>query len=378
MGMNFERRFFGLQNAMSAEGLDVVAYGAGPHLQYLTGLELDWRGDTGEGDDITTVFVPASGPAVLVLADRWSDRADSTWVNDVRIIECPAEGRDMLIDLLNGLAADPAAIAMGPRVVDELKRSSSRAELRDAGPLMDRLRMVKDASEIERLRAAADLAGQALEATIPRIAEGVLQREIQDELAYQGKRLGADGVSFSPAALFIAAGSEPAGDPFTWPAGKGLVAGTTIAFDFGFVKDGYCSDFGRSLYFGTPGREVREGYAALHEAMLKAAGMMRAGITAVRELFPTVERVLDDLGFGDYLRARLPDGMLGHYIGIEVHEYPWLIPACEETLEADTVMALEPKLWHDGEYYLRVEDVVLVGEAGAEILTRFDRDMFQL
>ena len=54
------------------------------------------------------------------------------------------------------------------------------------------------------------------------------------------------------------------------------------------------------------------------------------------------------------------------------------VPACKETLEADTVMALEPKLWHDGEYYLRVEDIVLVGQDGAEILTSFDREVFEL
>lgn len=367
---------------MAAAALDVVVYGAGPHLQYLTGLELDWRAGSGQDDHISAVFVPAGGPAVLVLADRWADSVDRTWIDDVRIADQHADGRAVAADVLGGFGETPAAVAAGPRVAtgvgDELKRAAGAAELPDAAPLMDRLRMIKDADEIERLRGAADLAGRALAATIPSIVEGVLQREIQAELAYQGKQLGAAGVSFSPAALFIAAGAEPMGDPFTWPADEGLVAGTTIAFDFGFVKDGYCSDFGRSLYFGTPGREVREGYAALHRAVLETVGLMRAGGMAVRELFPAVERVLDSLGYGDYLRARLPDGMLGHYIGIEVHEYPWLVPACEEALEADAVMALEPKLWHDGEYYLRVEDIVLVGEAGTEVLTGFDRELFEL
>jgi len=380
--MNFERRLNGLQRAMAAAGLDVVVYGTGPHLQYLTGLELDWRGPSDTSDDVSAIFVPAGGQAVLVLAERWSGRVDQTWIGNLRIVDGHADGGALAADVLGGFGGKTAAIAAGPRVAssvdDELKRSAGAAELRAAGPLLDRLRMIKDAEEVERLRAAADLAGRALAATVPRIVEGVLQREVQDELAYQGTLLGAAGVSFLPAALFIAAGAKPAGDPFTWPADEGLVAGTTIAFDFGFVKDGYCSDFGRSLYFGTPGREVRQGYAALHEAVLETVGLMSAGSMAIRELFPTVERVLDSLGYGDYLRARLGDGMLGHYIGIEVHEYPWLVPACEETLEADTVMALEPKLWHDGEYYLRVEDIVLVSETDAEILTSFDRDAFQL
>jgi len=367
---------------MARQDVDLAVYGAGPHLQYLTGLELDWRRAREGGEDGSAIFVPASGPPVLVLAERWSDCADRTWIDDVRSLAAHADDGVLAADVLGALGVERGVVAAGPRLATglgaELKRAARGGEIRDAAGLMDRVRMIKDDGEIERLRGAADMAGRALEATIPCIVEGVLQREVQAELAYQGTLLGASGVSFSPAALFIEAGAAPTGDPFTWPADKGLVAGTTIAFDFGFVKDGYCSDFGRSLYFGRPGREVRQGYAALHRAVLETVGLMRAGSMAIRELFPTVERVLDALGYGEYLRARLPDGMLGHYIGIEVHEYPWLVPACEETLEADTVMALEPKLWHDGEYYLRVEDIVLVGETGAEILTSFDRDVFEL
>ena len=84
------------------------------------------------------------------------------------------------------------------------------------------------------------------------------------------------------------------------------------------------------------------------------------------------------LGYGDYLRARLPTGILGHSIGIEVHEHPWIGPDCGEVLRTGMVLALEPKLWRAGEYYLRVEDVVLVGAQGSEFLTEFDRTLFQL
>ena len=96
------------------------------------------------------------------------------------------------------------------------------------------------------------------------------------------------------------------------------------------------------------------------------------------DLLPAVERRLDALGYGDRLRARLGGGVLGHGIGIEVHEHPWINPACTDPLAANMVFALEPKLWRPGEYYLRVEDVVLVGETRTEFLTRFDRDLFQL
>ena len=105
---------------------------------------------------------------------------------------------------------------------------------------------------------------------------------------------------------------------------------------------------------------------------------MYDGSMRVCDLYPTLERVLDRLGYGDYLRARLKTRTLGHQIGVEVHEPPWLSPAYEEPLHANMVMALEPKVWHAGEYYLRVEDIVLVGKRKSEFLTNFDRELFQL
>jgi Xaa-Pro aminopeptidase len=149
-------------------------------------------------------------------------------------------------------------------------------------------------------------------------------------------------------------------------------------FDFGFVKDGYCSDFGRSFYFGDAPQEVRKGYEALHQGIVETVDRMHEGSMRICDLFPAVEATLDSLGYGEYLRARLPDGVLGHFIGIEVHEYPWVNPACDQPLRANMVMALEPKVWRAGEYYLRVEDVVLVGRDGTEFLTSFDRELFQL
>jgi len=238
--------------------------------------------------------------------------------------------------------------------------------------------MIKNPEEIERLRAVARLTDKALEQVIPLIREGVTQPELEAEVAAQGKRLGASGVSFAPAAKFTLSGSKPALDPFTYPKDRGLVAGTSIAFDMGFVLDGACSDHGRSFYFGEAPKGVRRGYEALHEAMLEVVDAMWDGSMRGCDLFPAFERVLDRLGYGDRLRARLPDGFIGHGIGADVHESPMLTPQCTEPIRAGMVLALEPKLWLPGEYYLRVEDMVLVGETRSEVLTAFSREVFEI
>lgn len=104
---------------------------------------------------------------------------------------------------------------------------------------------------------------------------------------------------------------------------------------------------------------------------------MKPGLK-IGEMFNIIEAFLDGRGFGDRLRARLPHGNLGHHIGVDLHEKPWLRPGCDVVLQPGMVMCLEPKLWLPGEYYIRVEDMVLITEEGAESLTVFDRRLFEL
>lgn len=112
--------------------------------------------------------------------------------------------------------------------------------------------------------------------------------------------------------------------------------------------------------------------------MVETVDKMQDGSMGVCDVFPTIERSLDKSGYGKYLRARLPMKSVGHNIGVEVHEPPWLDPNYDQFLQSNMVVAVEPKLWHAGEYYLRVEDIVLIGKRKAEFLTNFDRDLFQI
>jgi len=89
----------------------------------------------------------------------------------------------------------------------------------------------------------------------------------------------------------------------------------------------------------------------------------------VCDVFPSIEKELDRYSYGNYQRARLPTKSVGHNIGVEVHEPPWLNPENELVLQSNMVLAVEPKLWHAGEYYLRVEDIVLIKPSFSLTLT---------
>lgn len=380
--MNFERRLRGLQKKMLKEDIDLVVCGSCQNFQYLTGLLVNWRRWVDLSCSIVNVFVPRKGEPVLTLDEDSSEQAQHTWIKDCRILAKKENYQDMLRRVFSEFDLKGGNVGLGNHVwgstITQIATLLKNPRFLRADGLMDNLRMIKDGEEIERLRKAATITDQVMEKVVPKIEKGVTQKELELEVELEGRRLGASDVSFPLTAGFVNSGSEVSRSPFTYPREKGLVAGTSVAFDIGFVVDGYCSDFGRSFHFGSASAEVKKGYEALQQSVIETVEKMRNGCIRACDVFPALEKVLDRLGYGDYLRARLSTKNLGHNIGVEVHEPPWLSPEYEEVLRENMVIALEPKLWHAGEYYLRVEDIVLIGPKKTEFLTNFDRSLFQL
>lgn len=380
--MNFERRLKGLQEKMLKTDIDLVVYGSCQNFQYLTGLLVNWRRWVDLGCSIVNVFVPKKGEPILTLDEDSSEQARHTWIKDCRTLAKKENYQDMLRRVISDFDLEGRNIGLGNHVwgstITQIATLLKNPRFLRADGLMDDLRMIKDVEEIDRLRKSATLTDQVMEKVVPKIEEGVTQKELELEVELEGRRLGASDVSFPPTAAFVKSGSEVSPSPFTYPREKGLAQGTSVAFDIGLVVDGYCSDFGRSFYFGPANAEVKKGYEALQQSVIETVDEIRDGGTRACEVFPALEKVLDRLGYGDYLRARLSTKNVGHNIGVEVHEPLWLSPEYEDVLRKNMVVALEPKLWHAGEYYLRVEDIVLIGPKKTEFLTNFDRNLFQL
>jgi Xaa-Pro aminopeptidase len=368
---------------MAEENLDLVVYGSCQNFQYLTGMLIDWRRGTDLGSPANNIFVPRTGEPVLTVWEEWDYPALDTWIKDVRICDAKNSFGEELKKILKDICpAKAKRVGFGDHVwastIFQVSEALSQPSLVRVEHLMDNIRMFKEPAEIENLRRVAKLTDEAVEAVLPKIKEGATEKELRLNLEFEGRKLGASDVSFPPWIGFVESGGETADKLVTSPVNKGLKPGTSIAFDNGFVLDGYCSDFGRSFYFGSAGVEVKKGYEALQQSVVETVDKMCDGSMRVCDVFPTIEKTLDRSGYGKYLRARLPAKSVGHQIGVEVHEPPWLEPKYEEVLKSQMVMAIEPKLWHSGEYYLRVEDIVLVGKNKAEFLTNFDRSLFQL
>lgn len=374
--MDFVARREQLQQAMLENDLDGLVYGLGANLQYFSGLSFEWSRE----------HEPEEPQCLLVLARGEEPRVVVAWDSPVRPIGTDLEflvvrSLGELLTLLTKWLAKGKRIGTS-RTAESFLTSIITSAIPEAQCvaaewLGEEIRLVKSAEEIALLREAAILTDKVMGEIVGHIKPGITQLELQQKLAEAGSQLGAQGVSFPPAALYVKSGSEPLENPFVYPKEEGLVEGTSIAFDFGFVLNGYCSDFGRSFYCGAAPDHIAGAYRALQQAHCHLISEMKPGLP-IADMYGILIAKLDELGYGDRLRARLPDGTLGHQIGVDLHENPWIRPTSEGVLKPGMVMCIEPKVWLPGEYYLRVEDMVLVTESGAESLTNFDRQKFEL
>lgn len=380
--MDFRRRLAGLQAKMEEQGLDLVVYGGSPDLQYLTGVNLEWR----RGRDLLhpqdNVFVPRSGEPVLTINPENVARAQGTWVKDVRVAEKAQPYGEMVKKIVADLGVKPGRVAIGDYCWGstslEVAKSCAGSRFRVGEGLLDSLRMIKEPEEVGKLKKAAEVTESVMALISPRIVEGLTQRNLQIMMEMMGRGLGASDASFPPTGGYLKTGTIPSEDPFIYPKEAGLAKGTSIAFDFGLVFDGYCSDWGRSLYYGTPRQDILQAYQALQLSVVQAADAVGGEITRLCDFYPFIEKVLDQQGYGNFLRNRLKTGVVGHQIGVEVHEDPWLRPDVTQPLVDGMVFCVEPKLWSKGEYYLRVEDMILIRNGKAEFLTTYSRDQFQV
>jgi Xaa-Pro aminopeptidase len=376
--MDRRRRLTGLRGEMEARGIDLVIYGHCPNFQYLTGSHADWREAPDHQPEGDLLLVPREGAPLLLESGEYSSiefpqgqaLRFEAYANHFRSFAATMQGKITRVGAGAYLPAKAllAAITAFPG-----------AEFVEAAGLLDAIRAIKEPEEIERLRAVARLTDEVLMDVARGIREGVSQRDLMLEIEHQGRRRGAQHVSFNPWACFVRSGST-AGDILTdYPVDAGLSGNVAITFDVGFVLDGYCSDWGRSLYWGKPPAHVAAAHAALRQAVVDTVAGMADGAMRADEVYPAIERHLDGAGFGDRMRARLGVGkVMGHQIGTEVHENPWLRPGSSEVLREGKVLCIEPKLWMPGEYYLRLEEMVLIGKHGGEFLTNFDRELFAL
>jgi Xaa-Pro aminopeptidase len=234
--------------------------------------------------------------------------------------------------------------------------------------LVETLRERKDAGEIARISDAAGVATRALARTLPQLrigmselaVAGVLEKALRDE--------GSEGFPFPS----IVASGPRAALPHARSSTRKLEPGDFLLMDFGAEVGGYCSDVTRTVVMGRASAEQREVYEVVRGANERAAQGVRAGMSG-RDADGIARHYIDRAGYGE-----LFGHSLGHGIGLEVHESPRLARTAEGALPEGAVVTIEPGVYRPGWGGVRIEDDVVLGADGPQILTEFPRELIEL
>jgi Xaa-Pro aminopeptidase len=363
----FERRLARVREAMAAAEVDVLLLSVGPDLPWLIGYEAMAL------ERLTMLVVPANGEATLVIPA----------FEVPRVVERPGlfsiaawgETDDPIANVVQR-ARGANKLAIGDhtwsRFLVALQHELPAASWVSAGTVTSPLRAVKDDAEIARLQAAAsgvDRVAAALQGgEIPLI--GRSEAEVSAELS---RRILAEGhakVNFA-----IVASGENAASPHHHASEKIIAPGEVVLCDFGGTTEeahgepGYCSDITRCVYTGEPPVEFRDAYAVLHDAQAKAVAAAAIGTPAA-----TVDKVArDHLASADLAKWFIH--RLGHGIGVEEHEDPYLVEGNESPLVAGNAFSVEPGFYIAGRWGARLEDIVVATEDGPLALNRADHNL---
>ena len=256
--------------------------------------------------------------------------------------------------------------SMTVRAFERLKGLVAEAvELVPAGNVVEELRAVKDAGEVEAIRAAAQLADAALGTVLERGLAGRSERDVALELEAEMRALGASEPSFPS---IVAAGPHGA-LPHAEPRDVEIDPGVLVTIDWGAKLDGYCSDCTRTFATGELDGEAVQVYELVRDAQARASDAVRAGAGA-KEVDAVSRDPIAAAGHGDHYGHGL-----GHGVGLEVHEAPRLAPTSDDTLVAGNVVTVEPGVYVPGALGVRIEDLVVVGDGGREVLSGLSKEL---
>jgi Xaa-Pro aminopeptidase len=234
--------------------------------------------------------------------------------------------------------------------------------------LVDRLRAVKDVSEIDRIRDAARVGSEVMEEAIRLVRPGVTELDLAAEINYRMRRKGASGESFE---TIVAAGPRSA-LPHARPTTRQIGKNELVVLDLGAILRRYCSDLTRTVFVGRTSSRVRRWYQAVLEAQAAARDAVRDGVTT-GAVDAAARDVLQRKGLGRYFVHST-----GHGIGLEIHEDPRLGRGQKSLLKTGNVITLEPGVYIEGVGGIRIEDDAVVTPRGAEILTTAPRELLEL
>jgi Xaa-Pro aminopeptidase len=355
---------------MSAAGVDAAFLPISSDLEYLTGLRrsIPNFGNVSQAHDwVTGCFLrPGGGPVFLVTRMHAEFDMGEDAPGELVVVRETDDGREVFDRVAAGLGP-VSRLAVGARLwadtTMQLLRTFGSPDLVSAEPLVNRLRRVKSPEELDVMGRAAAIADATMGAVRDRVRPGVTMDDLVEEVEHQMRVRGSLAPSFT---THIFTGGEAERLESRSPnGGSPLRPGDSVLFDFGAVLDGYCSDFGRTVFCGEPPAEYLRAYQVMLDAQEAGRQAARPGVPCF-EVNHACRAPIEDAGYGPYFRHRM-----GHCIGLDVHERPFISVEDETPLEVGMTFTDEPSIIAPGRVGVRIEDVVVCEAGGGRKLNAY-------
>lgn len=246
----------------------------------------------------------------------------------------------------------------------QMKQSFS-AELVPLANIIEEYRLIKDESELDRLRCAARAGDAVFQQICQELQSGMSEQYIANRIGWLLREEGCSKESFDT----IAVAGENAALPHGQPGSYCLQPGDMLTLDFGGFFHGYAGDMTRTVAIEKAGSRFRDYYLYLLEAQQLGVSLVKAGVSC-KEVDQKVRDCLGKYGLGRYFQHGT-----GHGVGLEVHEAPRLSPSSQEILEENMLVTVEPGIYIPGWGGIRIEDTVIVKNGGCEVITHSDKEL---
>jgi Xaa-Pro dipeptidase len=250
---------------------------------------------------------------------------------------------------------------------EALKAQFDGVSFSNITPLIERMRLIKTADEIEKMKVAGDFADKCFEIGFAAAASrgGITETDVVAKIEFEMKRMGVNQMSFETIVLSGARAANPHG----YPENIEIQENKLLLFDLGVMSGGYASDATRTISIGEAPEFDQEIHKIVLEAQLAAQDFIKPGVTA-HEVDFVARDIITKAGYGEYFNHRL-----GHGTGMDVHEFPSIVGGNDFVIEKGMTFSNEPGIYIPGKVGVRIEDCVYVTDNGSENFTHTNKDL---
>jgi Xaa-Pro aminopeptidase len=371
---DYEDRRRRLSLQLREAGADAAFLPISSDLEWATGLPrgIPNFGEVHQAHDWATgcFFLPDRDP-IFVLTRMYATLDLEGGVPGELVVINETDDGEAVFRKLVGRLGRVGTLAVGARAwadtVIHLMEAFGSPHLISAELIVNRLRRIKEPAELEVMTRAAGIADQTMGAVTARVSAGVSMNELVEEVEHQMRRHGSLAPSFTT--HIFSGGRDEKLESRSASGNRPLREGESVLFDFGAVLDGYCSDFGRTIFCGEPPAEHRRAYDVMLAAQEAGRAAARPGATC-SAVNRACRQPIEEAGYGPYFRHRM-----GHCIGLDVHERPFISEEDETPLEVGMTFTDEPSIIWPGRVGVRIEDVVVCQPTGGRKLNRYPPDL---